>query len=321
MKERIVCLFLALALVISIFGVRETVLKLVNASNVTLSEEEVKEEKEMFAFNANELNHSQNIQIQGNILSDDFEAETISSTEETQIQVVNEYYDNYFGEEISFDYEFVSNDDVMPYLLYTPSTVDETKKTPLIVWLHGSGEVGKSSDIFLKRGLPNVMNNWILNGFNAYVICPQLTGNWNTGRWNSETTKTNLQNLLDKFIANHNIDSEYVIVVGHSLGGQGALYMAHELSEYFTKCVVLSGYSSGIDIGEITIPTIGYVGTTRAGEDGSSVNYMQYSVAEVFGKENVFSIETSHGELPNVVFNFDTDSNGNSDVVEWMLKK
>lgn len=57
------------------------------------------------------------------------------------------------------------------------------------------------------------------------------------------------------------------------MGGQGALYMAHELPEYFSKCVVLSGYNSGVDISEISIPTIGFVGTRAAGEDGASVNY------------------------------------------------
>ena len=319
MKERILCLFLAILLVISIFGVREAILNLVNASGQATLNEEVIEEN--FTLNEDNENYSQENQLEVNILAEDFESEEDIYTEETQIHVVNEYYDDYFGDEITFSYEYISDDVVMPYLLYTPSSVSEDKKTPLIVWLHGSGEVGVSSDTFLKRGLPKVMNNWVLNGFNAYVICPQLTGNWNTSIWNSPVTKTNLQNLIDRFTANHNIDSERVIIIGHSLGGQGALYMAHELPEYFTRCVVLSGYSSGIDIGEITIPTIGYVGTTRAGEDGSSVNYMNSYVAKTFGKENVFSIETSHGELPNVALNIDNDANGNSDVVEWMLKR
>ena len=82
---------------------------------------------------------------------------------------------------ITFSYEYVSDGDVMPYGLFTPSTAELNEKTPLIVWLHGSGECGLSKDTFSNRGLPRVLNNWELNGFNAYVLCPQLADDFNTG--------------------------------------------------------------------------------------------------------------------------------------------
>ena len=225
----------------------------------------------------------------------------------------------YFGENITFKSEYVSKEGLMPYALYTPSTIDESKTTPLIVWLHGSGEVGVGKETFFNSGLLKTMNKWRRQGFNAYVICPQLAGNYNTGRWNKESTKDNLQELLDYFIEEHNIDLDRIIVVGHSLGGQGALYMAHELPGYFSRCVVLSGYNPGIDIKGIKVPTIGFVGTESAGEDAGSVSYMKQYFMKAFGDKNTFFFETSHGGIPNAVFSFDTDDDDRSDLVEWML--
>ena len=207
----------------------------------------------------------------------------------------------------------------MPYALYTPSTINEDVETPLIVWLHGSGEVGVGKDTFFNSGLLKVMNKWRRQGFNAYVLCPQLAGNYNTGRWNKESTKDNLRSLIDKFIAEHNIDLDRIIIVGHSLGGQGALYMAHELPTYFSRCVVLSGYNPGIEISEIKIPTIGFVGTASAGEDSGSISYMKNYFMEAFGDESTFFFETSHSGVPGAVFSFDTDDDDKSDLIEWML--
>jgi predicted peptidase len=62
----------------------------------------------------------------------------------------------------------------MPYVLYTPSTATQSESIPLIVWLHGSGEVSAGPELFLNSGLLKVLNDWSLEGFNAYVLCPHL---------------------------------------------------------------------------------------------------------------------------------------------------
>ena len=224
-----------------------------------------------------------------------------------------------FDENITFTCEYISDDETMPYALYTPSTAEDYESIPLIVWLHGSGERGVGEKVFLSNGLPVTLKSWILEGFNAYVLCPQLTGKWNTDSWNNAKSKENLQTLIDKFIEEHNVDADNVVITGHSLGGQGALYMAHQLPEYFSKVVVLSGYHPRIDISEITVPTIGYVGLSNTGEDHASIYFMHGDFADVFGEENVFDVESSHGQLPFFAFNEDRDNNYRSDIIEWML--
>ena len=222
-------------------------------------------------------------------------------------------------ENITFSYEYISEEDVIPYGLFTPSTASSNEKIPLIVWLHGSGEREVSETTFSNKGLPHVLNNWTLKGFNAYVICPQLTGKWNRGAWCFPEPKEYLQNLIDKFISEHNVDTEKIIITGHSLGAQGAMYMAHELPEYFSKLVIFSGYWTDVDITEIDIPTIGYIGMVYYGEDSASVSYMANNFEPAFGEENMFWVRASHGNLPYVAFNEDKDGDGHSDVVEWML--
>lgn len=224
-----------------------------------------------------------------------------------------------FGTDITFDVEYISNGEVMRHALFTPSSANEGGDIPLIVWLHGSGEVGSSKEKLLGSGLLDVINKWELEGFNCYILCPHLAGDWWANRWNKSDSKENLKELLDWFIENYNVDTENIILMGHSLGGQGALYMALELEEYFSKCVVLSGYTSGIDNSEIKIPTIGYVGKSASGEDSASESYMRNYFEPIFGADYTFFINASHGGVPKRAMKFDENENGRSDLVEWMF--
>ena len=237
--------------------------------------------------------------------------ETVAQTIPTEPIIIKE--------DITFSYEYISEEDVMPYGLFTPSTAKNNKKTPLIVWLHGSGEKNINKIDFPDRGLPYVLNTWTLEGFNAYVLCPHLTGKWNYGDWHNTKSKENIQTLIDKFTNEHNINTDKIIIAGHSLGAQGALYMAHELPDYFSKMVILSGFWTNVDISKITIPSIGYVGMISYGEHESSSNYMHRYFMPTFGQENTFIMQSSHSNLPFIAFNEDKDNNGNSDVIEWML--
>lgn len=225
-----------------------------------------------------------------------------------------------FGNNITFSSEYVSNGEVMPYALYTPSTTKECDSIPLIVWLHGAGERGVSASTFFNRGLPKILNEWTLEGFNMYVLCPHLTGKWNPGRWDHSESLENLKKLLDKIIVENNIDPNRVIISGCSLGGFGSTYMAWKLPEYFSKLVVVSGYQCQAKLDEIHIPAICFAGTVECGEDRACVNFMKHDFASVFGKENTFSRETSHAKLPSVIFNEDKDGNNRSDLIEWMFE-
>ena len=223
-----------------------------------------------------------------------------------------------FSEDITFDYSWVSDGDHMPYALYTPSCADEYDEIPLIVWLHGTGQIGVSEWEFRNWSLPAVMENWTLEGFNAYVLCAQLSAPFNNGTWNNPTSMGYVKVLIDIFISEHNVDRSKVYILGHSLGAVGCVYMAHEMPEYFAACVPMCPYYQGFDITEIEIPVMVYVGSPGGGEDEISYRYA-LKISDALGDDSVTVFPTSHGGVPKMAFNLDEDENNRSDLLEWLL--
>ena len=209
----------------------------------------------------------------------------------------------------------------MRHVLFTPSSKDKYPKLPLIILLHGSGEVAKDKQRFLWSSFYYIMNNWNTEGFNAYVVYPQLYGNFYDNVWCSKTSKNNLKNLIEHLIATEKIDPQRIVIAGSSLGAQGAQYMAHEMPEYISAQVVISGYHPQVDMSEVTMPTIAYIGTKEKGEAQGSINYTYGYFKSVFGNEKIIELPTSHGALPEVVFALDENGDNRSDIIEWMLSQ
>lgn len=206
---------------------------------------------------------------------------------------------SFFDDSISFNWEYVQNDSTMPYGLFTPSNANKLDSVPLIVWLHGYGEVGKGEKELINSGLPAVLKKWQLEGFSAYVLCPHAKR-----KWNNTTSESQVKELLDKIISEYNIDTQNIILVGHSVGGQGALYLGYSLSQYFSKIVVLSGYTTD-NWSKITKPIIFYCG--RDGEDESCIKHMKNSFIPTYGSDNCFWLNANHGAVPKKAF---TEDNG-----------
>lgn len=221
---------------------------------------------------------------------------------------------------ITYTYKYVNEGSTMPYALFTPSTAKDGHDLPVLVWLHGSGEVGTGEAQFRNAGLPAVMNNWKLDGFNAYVICPHLTGRY-SGNWSNTNSLANLNAVVDKFVSENNIDKDMIMLSGHSLGGLGSMYVAYHSGNKYSALAVMSGYSPGVDLNGITIPTVGYVGTPGGGEDSNSYNFMVSRFKSRFGEANTFVRNTTHGAIPRVAYTEDSNKDNKSDLMEWMLRQ
>ena len=225
--------------------------------------------------------------------------------------------DKIFDKNIHYNYEYVKrNREELSYALYTPSTASTNGKTPLIVWMHGSGEVGASQSAFKDSGLLAVINEWNLEPFNAYILCPHLS----SGSWGTQTNKNRFYNLLEEIIQTKNINRNKIILTGHSLGGRGVYEIANGNSDYFSAFAVMSGYNSSVDITQYqNIPTKGFVGTPDAGEAGDSYNHMISKFVNNFGKENLTIFKVSHGYVPQKALTEDKNNDNRSDLIEWML--
>ena len=221
----------------------------------------------------------------------------------------------WFSPEITFSSEYVTPEGVMPYALFTPSSAQDGEKLPLILFLHGVGECGVMPNLFMTAGLPRAMSSWPLEGFHAYVVCPQMTGAWNVGYWNSPQMLENIQMLLKHMGEQYPVDLDNVILIGFSAGGMGATYFVQEAPELFRKLVIMSSPGMGCeDLSAIQIPTIGCSEEAVAGN-----SFMRGMFSATFGAESVRYYNVTHGWLPDAAFHDDSDGNGRSDLVEWML--
>lgn len=218
--------------------------------------------------------------------------------------------------DITFSYEYIYKDDVMPYGLFTPSIAEEAEALPVIVFLHGAGETNCTTDWFASVGLPKTLIDWPMDGFGAYVICPHLRDKWNLEVWNNPHVAKNLIALIEDFASDHNVDRDNIIISGFSLGGPGAMYMASEYPDYFSKLVVMSSlHLPNGDITKIQIPVLGCVEYFQ-----NSFHFMNSGFPAFFGEENVWKYDSEHGLLPFAAFTEDKDGDNYSDLVAWMLE-
>lgn len=206
----------------------------------------------------------------------------------------------------------------MPYLLIGPKDVDTNEKLPVIVYLHGLYQVGKNPDLLdnYQYDPAVIMKKWNLKNFRGYILCPQTP----IKSWCRSSVEKSLRGLLKEFESSHNVDKDNISLIGFSLGGAGALYMANEMSDVFKKAVALSPYEPGNLGSSMKIPTKVYAG----GKDdnrgaGTPVPMVKNKLPKILGSENCTIVPgKGHGQLPGAVFNTDADNNGCSDVIEWL---
>lgn len=231
----------------------------------------------------------------------------------------------YFCEDVYYDAEYIDSGEYIPHFLFTPSTANDYEKIPLILWLHGSGE--KNSDITEHQwsGLNKVMTAWDfmhLEGMNAYVVAPHLVqGDFWSPYWCSEDSANNIQDLLDYYIENYNVDPAQIAVSGHSLGGQGAVYMPQVLPETFCAMAPISVYNPCIPITNFDIPVWCFEGQKGKGEDSASIEYAFDKFARAYGEDRITTLPVGHGALPMAVFSMDNDGNLRTDLFEWLAEQ
>lgn len=212
-----------------------------------------------------------------------------------------------FSADITFDTEWCT-DSTMQYLAYTPSTATKDGTTPLIMWLHGAGEVGASESLFRARGLPAVMANWKLYGFNSYIVCPRLPD----GTW--ESNKVSFFSLLDYVVQKYNVDTRKIVLMGHSLGGRGTEYMVYQKPDYFSCQVIMSGYSSGRDIASLKdFPT-------KVFAENETYTSHYSKLKSIFG-DACTVLNCDHGEVPKLALTGDSNNDSISDLLYWALSQ
>ena len=228
-------------------------------------------------------------------------------------------------ENAPFLFQYIAPETVMPFALFTPVDAVPGKPLPLIISLHGALEIGESPETLKANFITKEIRNWEytgFRGFDAYVVCPQMTGAGLADTWRSQKSADNLFALIDYLKENLSIDETRIILEGHSLGGQGALYMAADPRACFSAVVPISAYDPDVSCYGITAEVRGYTGSPyipAPREDWESFRFMEKIFGDIFGPENWHIMNCSHYDIPMVAFEEDLDSSGQSDLIEWML--
>lgn len=120
------------------------------------------------------------------------------------------------------------------YLLYLPENYynDAENTFPLLLFLHGGGEVGDSLDLVKKHGPPALIAKG--QHFPFIVVSPQ---NPIDKLWDDNA----LINLLDEITANHRVDEDRIYLTGMSRGAFGVWRLAIQNPDRFAALVPICG--------------------------------------------------------------------------------
>jgi predicted peptidase len=128
------------------------------------------------------------------------------------------------------------------YAEYLPFGYTAAGKYPLIIMLHGAGEVGNGTTDLPKvrfNGINNQIDNHGLK-LPAIVVSPQTNqGSWGEDGGNS----TRLDQFLDYLLATYAVDAKRVYMTGLSLGGGGTWAYAARHANRLAAIVPICGYN------------------------------------------------------------------------------
>jgi predicted esterase len=119
------------------------------------------------------------------------------------------------------------------YLLYLPEHYadDTSTRWPLVLFLHGSGEVGDSIEWVARNGPPKLAATG--KKFPFILVSPQSAGyKWQTNY---------LMDLLTELKRTYRVDKQRIYLTGLSMGGFGTWAMAEDYPNEFAAILPLSG--------------------------------------------------------------------------------
>ena len=118
------------------------------------------------------------------------------------------------------------------YLLYLPKDYNESKKYPLLVFLHGAGERGDDLELVKIHGPPKLIKAG--KDFPFIIVSPQVPlGEY----WSPDTVVWLTKNIMEKY----SVDTERVYLTGLSMGGFGTWETATKYPEMYAAIAPICG--------------------------------------------------------------------------------
>lgn len=171
--------------------------------------------------------------------------------------------------------------------LYIPEPYDPGKTYPLVMTLHGAGEVG--GDNFSHILYNHLATSWASFGFQAEHPCFVFSPQCPSGNWATTSVYEAVNYLLDSLMQNYAIDESRIYITGLSLGGQGTwLYL--EERDLYAAAIPVCGFLGSVSAPEY-VDTIGQIPVWNF--HGNADN-----VVSVINSRGIINAFTDQGEFP-----------------------
>lgn len=206
---------------------------------------------------------------------------------------------------------YVSDDgnNFMEYYLYVPN--NPSPNMPIIVFLHGSGEIGRV-DLLENYGIASVVKEIYGDDFPFLLLLPCT----HMPSWNYNHVSRTLLELIDSVAETYKADRSRICITGHSLGSSGTWKMISLYSDYFSAAVPVScGIDESIDFDSCAkVSIIAFSGTSGDAEKqyNTTMHNLVIKINEAGGNAQMRIIEgADHEAMVTAAYT--------ADLFEWMI--
>lgn len=147
-----------------------------------------------------------------------------------------------------------SEGEKLNYRLLTPENAKQSKKYPLVLFLHGAGERGEDNEKQLMHGSQMFLNPTVREKHPAFVLFPQCPSNQYWAFLERPESFDNLQmgggmppilqtvkEMLDTYLADPMVDKDRIYIMGLSMGGMGTFSLVSRYPEIFAAAIPICG--------------------------------------------------------------------------------
>lgn len=204
----------------------------------------------------------------------------------------------------------------LPYCLYVPENYTPTKEYPVILFLHGAGEIGTDNEEQLK----NINNLFKYNSdliSSAFLLCPQTDSWWSLDKYATGDQKGPLGSalhLLQDLQNKYSCDSNRIYVTGLSMGGMATWDLLEQYGDLFAAAIPVCGSGNPNNVSLFkNLPIRIYHGTADATVNFSGSKQM-YDAIKNAGGNNVKLYA-----LEGIGHNAWDTAYGDRDTFSWLL--
>lgn len=155
------------------------------------------------------------------------------------------------------------NGNTLPYCLYLPDSYTPSKKYPVILFLHGAGEIGSDNTLQLN----NIKNMFVYNAdyiAQSILICPQTPEWWSLDRayGDGQGTLSSAMHLLEEVQNKYSCDKNRIYLTGLSMGSFATWDLLEHYGNVFAAAVPVCGGGNEMNAAAyVDIPIVMYHGT------------------------------------------------------------